>query len=216
MSALETLEMDPSVAAGGERDNKKLSQILDGARRVFFAEGFDGASMNDVARAAGVSKGTLYVYFGSKQALFAALVRADHAQQAERVCVFDDDDSGLEVQLKRFGVALMTKMCAPDALAHLRAVLAVASKFPEVGRAFYEAGPQFGIDRLAAYLSKRMDAGVLERVDPEVAASAFVNLIQGHVFKRLLFRMSETAAPEEIESAVDSALDLFMKMAAPR
>ncbi len=48
----------------------KIRQILDGARAVFLAVGFDGASMNEIARAAGVSKGTLYVYFPSKVGLF--------------------------------------------------------------------------------------------------------------------------------------------------
>ena len=55
-------------------DNAKRRQILDGARRAFLANGFDAASMNEIARAAGVSKGTLYVYFKSKEELFEAIV----------------------------------------------------------------------------------------------------------------------------------------------
>ncbi|MBV8107083.1 MAG: helix-turn-helix transcriptional regulator, partial [Hyphomicrobiales bacterium] len=54
----------------------KRRQIMDGARTVFLSAGFDGASMNDIARAAGVSKGTLYAYFTSKEELFEAIIRA--------------------------------------------------------------------------------------------------------------------------------------------
>ena len=54
-------------------DSAKRRQILDGARRVFLSAGFDGASMGEIAKAARVSKGTLYVYFDSKEALFEAL-----------------------------------------------------------------------------------------------------------------------------------------------
>ena len=135
---------EPAVPPGQaeDRDTAKRRQVMEGARRVFFADGFDGASMNDVARAAGVSKGTLYAYFPSKQALFAALIRADHAQQAERICAFPDDFSDVETTLRTFGLSLMERMCSPDTLAHLRAVLAAAAKFPEIGQAFYEAGPQ--------------------------------------------------------------------------
>ena len=73
--------------AGAETESAKRRQILDGARRVFLADGFDGASMNDIARVAGVSKGTLYVYFDSKEALFEALIREDRKQQAERIVI---------------------------------------------------------------------------------------------------------------------------------
>ena len=69
------------------QESAKRRQILDGARRVFLADGFDGASMNDIARVAGVSKGTLYVYFDSKEALFEALIREDRKQQAERLVI---------------------------------------------------------------------------------------------------------------------------------
>ena len=53
---------------------------IEGARAVFLAKGFDAASMNDIARAAGVSKGTLYVYFSDKEQLFEAIV-----EQARRL-----------------------------------------------------------------------------------------------------------------------------------
>ena len=74
----------PSVRAdAGAAESSKRRQILDGARRVFLAEGFDGASMGEIARAAGVSKGTLYVYFDSKEKLFEALTIEEKKSLAE-------------------------------------------------------------------------------------------------------------------------------------
>ena len=119
------------------RDGGKLRQILDGARRVFLADGFDGASMNDIAREAGVSKGTLYVYFDSKEALFVALIREDRKHQAEQLCDFvGEADEPVDVVLRRFGTSLLSHMTSPDALAHLRTVIAIAGKIPDIGRAF--------------------------------------------------------------------------------
>ena len=72
--------MDAKTLEGevnGHDGGAKRRQIMDGARTVFLAGGFDGASMNDVARAAGVSKGTLYAYFNSKDELFEAIIRAN-------------------------------------------------------------------------------------------------------------------------------------------
>jgi AcrR family transcriptional regulator len=59
------------LPVAGEDDSSKRRQILDGARKVFLDLGFDGASMGEIARSAGVSKGTLYVYFADKSRLRA-------------------------------------------------------------------------------------------------------------------------------------------------
>ena len=79
----EALEREAGAANDG---SAKRRQIMEGARQVFLSAGFDGASMNDVARAAGVSKGTLYAYFNSKDELFEAIIRSEKAQSAERLC----------------------------------------------------------------------------------------------------------------------------------
>ena len=79
------LAQDVAAPETGAVDSAKARQILDGARTVFLAQGFDAASMNDIAREAGVSKGTIYSYFPSKDALFAALIREDKRQQAEQL-----------------------------------------------------------------------------------------------------------------------------------
>ena len=72
-------ELDALRAAGraAGQDPVKRKQIIDGARRVFIDMGFDAASMNDITRAAGVSKGTIYVYFANKEELFEALIECE-------------------------------------------------------------------------------------------------------------------------------------------
>src|ERR1700722_9960797 len=141
-------------------ESAKRRQILDGARRVFLADGFDGASMNDIARVAGVSKGTLYVYFDSKEALFEALIREDRKQQAERL-VFPGDTNDPREQLASFGQQLITLMTQPELIAQVRIVIAATGKFPSLGRAFYESGPCYGVTRLAVRLEEGRGAGPL-------------------------------------------------------
>src|SRR5512134_1155074 len=77
---------DSALVFDSSADNAKRQQVLDGARRVFLEQGFDGASINDIVKAAGVSKGTLYAYFPSKEKLFEVLVSLDKRQQVERSC----------------------------------------------------------------------------------------------------------------------------------
>lgn len=191
--------------------NAKRRQIMDGAWAVFMAAGFDGASMNDVARVAGVSKGTLYVYFDSKEKLFEALIREERRRQAERLAVFTPDEGDVRVVLRDFGCRLMEMMVRPEHLAHVRTVVAAAGKFPQLGQAFFEAGPCFGAGRLSAYLRRKCEQGVLDIKDFEQAAWQFLEVIQAGKFKSLMFRMRDEVPPEEIAAAVEAGVDVFLR-----
>ncbi len=193
----------------------KRRQVMDGARAVFLSAGFDGASMNDIARAAGVSKGTLYAYFDSKEQLFEALIREERSQQAERLCAFPADASDPGGQLRAFGRRLIEMMARPETVAHVRVVIAATGKFPRLGRAFYEAGPRYGVQKLAARLGAFAESGALEIADAELAARQFIDLCQSGVMKRLLFGVVDCVAPAEIDAAVDAAVDVFLKAYRP-
>ncbi len=202
MPALSTL--DPSD------DSAKRRQIIEGAREIFLRDGFDGASMNDITRAAGVSKGTVYAYFPSKEALFEALIREDRRAQAERICAFDAEDHDVRKVLRTFGTNLMEAMLRPGAMAHLRTVIAASAKFPALGRAFYEAGPQYGIGRLAQYLARQVEAGELKIADTQRAAFHFIELCQSKHMKQMLFGIVERPDPAELKESIAAALDVFM------
>ena len=188
----------------------KRRQIMDGARQVFLSAGFDGASMNDIARAAGVSKGTLYAYFDSKDTLFEAIIRGEFAQTAERLCTFRREGDARDM-LRDFGVRLISRMSEPDTRALARVVIAEAEKFPKIGRAFYEAGPLY--ERIGSPPSLSIwNRRARSRVpDPERAAWQFVDLCQSYVYKRLMFGVVDSISREDIEASVEAGVDVFMK-----
>ena len=208
---------EPSLAAGppvapNRDDGAKRRQIIDGARRVFLSTGFDGASMNEVARAAGVSKGTLYVYFASKEELFAALLRQEKSEQAEQMCRFDEDGPDLAADLRAFGAAFVALVLRPDSLAHMRTVMAVAPKFPEIGRAYHEAGPETGRRRLAHYLERQAAAGRLRLDDAEEAAQHFFELCKSRMFLEALLCLRGTPTQAEAEAQANRATALFLRL----
>ena len=135
-----------------ETDTAKRQQILDGARRCFLAQGFDGASMNDIVNEAGVSKGTVYAYFPSKEKLFATMVFEDKRRHAERTVVFGDETRPVDEVLRDVALRLVSLFRTPESLAYFRMVIAASAKFPEIGRSFYEAGPAYANEKIAAYL----------------------------------------------------------------
>ena len=71
-------EINPEIKKG-----RKFDQVLDGARDVFLRDGFEGASVDDIARRAGVSKATLYSYFPDKRLLFSEVARVECNRQAQ-------------------------------------------------------------------------------------------------------------------------------------
>jgi AcrR family transcriptional regulator len=200
----------PTADIEAQDGGAKRRQVMEGARTVFLSQGFDGASMNDIARVAGVSKGTLYVYFDSKERLFEALIREGRKEQAERL-VFPGEPGDARELLRGFGRRLIEMMTRPETIAYVRIVIAATAKFPRLGQAFYEAGPCHGVRNLAAQLVKLCDAGVLEIEDTQRAAQQFIDLCKAGVFSPVLFGVTETADPREIESAVDAAVEVFMR-----
>lgn len=192
-------------------DGAKRRQVLDGAREVFLADGFDAASMNEIARVAGVSKGTLYVYFDSKEALFEALIREEKREQAEYTCQFDHADRDVEAVLRDFGVRLLERMFRPSSIAHLRIVAAVAQKFPSIGRAFYEGGPLVGRTRLSEYLQAQVEAGIMDVADPDTAAGFFLDMAKScHLLPVLLCAM-EAPSTGELKAHVAVATETFLR-----
>src|SRR5512133_3754403 len=93
-----------------EEDSSKRRQILDGARKVFMDLGFDGASMGEIARSAGVSKGTLYVYFADKSRLFESIVEEESLEQGKAAFNFDPGRD-VETTLSEFGRAYIQLLC---------------------------------------------------------------------------------------------------------
>ena len=106
-------------------------------------------------------------------------------------------------------------MSRPDTIAHVRTVIAVTGKFPQLGRAFYEAGPLYGATKLAAYLAEQAKQGNLRVRDPERAAWQFLELCQSGMYKRVLFGMSDQLDRPEIEDGVAAAVDTFMAAFGP-
>jgi AcrR family transcriptional regulator len=204
-----TLAHPPRHADTPEASAKRL-QILEGARAVFLAQGFDAASMGEIARVAGVSKGTLYVYFENKEQLFEQIVHDECAAQAEQIFRLDTEDHDVEGVLTRLGEAYVEFVCRVGATSPVRTVVAIADRMPEVGKRFYETGPGLGITALEAYLKAQVDAGVLAIDDCYVAAAQFMEATQAPLFKPVIFNAAPPPTKERVAYVVGIAVRMFL------
>jgi AcrR family transcriptional regulator len=193
-----------------EDDSAKRRQIIDGARNVFLAQGFDAASMNDIARAAGVSKGTLYVYFNNKEELFEAIVEEECDAQAEGIFDLNPNDHDVEAVLTRLGIAYVKFLCRPEKASAVRTVIAIADRMPEIGKRFYESGPAAGIAHLAAYIDAQVEAGVLQVEDSGIAAAQFMESTHAMLFKPIVFNFAPAPGDEQVERSVRIAVTVFL------
>src|ERR1700731_5078102 len=126
----------PSFRIVSDEDSSKRRQILDGARKVFMDLGFDGASMGEIARSAGVSKGTLYVYFADKSGLFEAIVEEETLEQGKVTFNFDPTRD-VTTTLTEFGQAYIQMLCRPGGGSATRTVMAIPERMPEGWGPFY-------------------------------------------------------------------------------
>jgi AcrR family transcriptional regulator len=194
------------------QDPAKRQQIIDGARRVFIDMGFDAASMNDITRAAGVSKGTIYVYFASKEELFEALI------EEERCAIFSglyealEQGGGVRDTLVRFGAALATRITSDTVTRAQRTVIGICERIPELGARFYERGPKHGHEKLMSFLTAAVEKGHLVIADVELAAYQLIDLCLAGIYRQRLFGYrTEAPSAEEIRKIVVAGVDVFLK-----
>ncbi|WP_257169389.1 TetR/AcrR family transcriptional regulator [Bradyrhizobium sp. SRS-191] len=200
---------DSTTQVMQDEDSSKRRQILEGARKVFMDMGFDGASMGEIARVAGVSKGTLYVYFADKFRLFEAIVAEETVHRGASNFDFDPSRDA-ETVLYEFGTAWIAVVCRPGGGSAIRTVMAIAERMPEVGRRYYDCVIEGTIGRLAAYLQARVEAKELAIDDCHLAASQFQLMCQATLFLPFIFQGAPAPSPDEVHKVVASAVRMFL------
>ena len=196
-------------------ENPKVRQILDGANKVFLDEGYDAATTDLIARTAGVSKATLYVYFKSKEALLKAMV---HRETRSLMPTLWDHMSGpidIAAVLLRIARTFTNLIMTKSGEGLHRLVIAQASRFPEVGQIFYDAGPRQIRAQVAAILRTATEQGDLEIPDIDMAATQFLSLMMGELPHNRQISLP-LPSQTELDAVIASGIKLFLRDYAPK
>jgi AcrR family transcriptional regulator len=193
------------------RTEKKRAQILEGARVVFLAAGFDGASMEAIAQAAGVSKGTLYTYFKRKDELFTALIAAYQNRSLEETFRSLNKAADLRDNLEALARNYLDLVREPENLALLRVVVGASARLPILGRAFYERGMQPPVERLAQYLEENASPKGTELWDAELAAMQFFAFLRASVAIPMLIAHEPSPPPQRCSAIVALAVGTLLR-----
>ncbi len=188
--------------------NDPREQLLIAARELFLRDGYR-AGVDAIAAAAGVSKQTLYNHFGSKEALFSAVMSAC----VQNLTVPLAGQDGLRDALLRFALSFRGELFSPESLALHRMLIAETPRFPELAREVFLAGPCAMHDQLAQVLARAMAAGTLRQEEPRFAADMLVSMLLGFERQQRLFGIQASAEPEPERCA--HIIDTYLRAFAP-
>jgi len=178
--------------------------------------GYSAASMSMIAARLGGSKGTLYNYFRSKEELFEAYIVRHCAWQQEAMDELFSQGGDVRVALTGLGETLLRVVLSGFGLRNFILVISEAGRAPDMGRAFYDAGPQRGATRLADFIARSADEGRLRPCDSLAAAHQFVGLCQNRLLKARLCNAAPEPTEAEIATEVAAAVETFMAAYGPR
>jgi AcrR family transcriptional regulator len=189
---------------------RKYAQVLAGAQQVFMADGFEGASVDEIARVAEVSKATLYKYFPDKKMLFMEVANSECQRQAAEALAKIDRSAPPRDVLGQTGRHFVGFISSKFGQQIFRICVTESDRFPELGRRFYDSGPGLMRVEIAAYFAQACARGELVIEDHLMAADQFGELCKAGLWMRLMFGVIKEVTRVEIDRVVDQAVDTFL------
>jgi TetR/AcrR family transcriptional repressor of mexJK operon len=192
------------------RGEAKRRAVLTGAKDVFLRHGFGGATMDDVAEAAGVSKMTVYRHFANKEALFAGLIGELCEQMVDGGLSSGLDELEPAEALRKFARGFARTIFDPATIGLHRIVIAESSRFPELGKLFYDSGPERNIAALAEFFERRRNEPGLTIDDPRRAAEELLDIVRGYAHLRLLLGVDQVVDRRALDRRIERAVGRFL------
>lgn len=199
------MRSEPRVTRG-----RKFNQVLEGARAVFLRDGFEGASVDEIAREASVSKATLYSYFPDKRLMFVEVFRAELQRESGIARGLVDIDLPA-VQVLPFIVQLIAGHLVSDfGVRVFRLSISEAERFPALAAEYYETGPVLLRNMLCEFLRKAVARGELEIDDLELAADQLIELSSASIHDRAILLGPQSVDEAQLRRTSEGAMRMFM------
>lgn len=195
------------------RSARKRSAIVAAALQVFLEDGFDRATMDDIAARAGASKVTVYQHFADKQRLWLAVITdaIEHtATGTNRQIEGLGDSTNLTRDLRAFARAHVIQVVSPTVIAMRRMIIAEAIRFPELAAAWHAAGPVSAHNQIAEQLRRLNHRGMLRAPDPKLAAETLNYLILSVPLNEAMFLPAHRLSTRRLHRYADEGVRVFL------
>jgi len=193
------------------RKDARPAEILDAALAVFAQKGFAATKVDDIAAQAGITKGTIYLYFDSKQALFEALARQSVGAQIEQVTAQLANFPGTSAELLRFVLSTMGRFAiTSDRIVLPRLVLAEAANFPKLAEFWRREIIERGIGLMSGIIQRGIERGEFRKIEPQHAARLCVAPMLIIMLWRTTFAQFDET-PYDYQGLIDAHLQTLLK-----
>jgi AcrR family transcriptional regulator len=192
------------------RKEARAPEILEAALACFAQKGFAGTRMDDIARKAGITKGTIYLYFDSKESVFKALARASIGEQLAAVRTMVENFPGSSAELLRLVLTTMGNFVRTSNRVILpKMLLAEAGNFPELAKFWREEIIARGIALFGSIIERGVARGEFRPIAPEHAARLCVAPILLIAIWRTTFAQFDTQ-PYDYEGLIQAHLQTLL------
>lgn len=192
------------------KSEEKRQGILAAAIEIFCAKGFTKASMDSIAKAADVSKQTVYSHFGNKDELFVASI-SQRCNEFRISALPKDVLLEPKVALLTFAESFIQLLLSDEGMAIHRVCISESQSNPKVSQLFYAAGPEQVIKQIAQLLASYNEQGLLKINDTQLAAIQFLSLIKGEAAMRREYNTELQINANDIESYLKSSVELYLR-----
>jgi len=207
--------METSSPRWRRRKDARPQEILEAALTCFAEKGFAAARMDDIAERAGVTKGTIYLYFENKEAVFKALVRESIGVRVGQVLEDVQAFNGPAAELLRMILSTVGQFLhTSDRVVLPKIILAEAGNFPELARFYREEIIDRGLAAMSTVITRGIARGEFREVDPQHAARLCIAPILLAAVWRTTFAQFDTQ-PYDYQGFLDTHLDTLLRGFAP-
>ena len=197
------------------RKDARPQEILEAALACFAGKGFAATRMDDIADSAGVTKGTIYLYFENKEAVFKALVRESIGTQIGQVLEQAAAFQGPARDLLRMVVSTVGEILrTSDRVVLPKIIVAEAGNFPELARFYREEIIDKGLGALSAVIARGVERGEFRKIDPQHAARLCIAPVLLAAVWRTTFAQFD-AAPYDYQGFLNTHLDVLLRGLSP-
>jgi TetR/AcrR family transcriptional regulator, mexJK operon transcriptional repressor len=205
-----SLHRSSPLSARNAASRARREAVVVAAKSVFFEEGYQLASMDQIAERAGTTKRTLYDYFGSKEALFTEVIAHASKNFVEALPRPEDLPCDPKQGLRRFANQVRSLVSAEEAIRFERTVIAEAERHPEFGCGLYATGVLGAEKILATYIDSQIAAGRLLPHNSRLTSQVIVNIATNSAL-RGLFAAQDEESDRLASAALEEAINLLIR-----
>ncbi len=204
-------QTEPQIArTPRSKSEEKRAAIIEAAKNLFVELGFNHTSMDKIAKAAGVSKQTVYSHFGNKDELFISAISAKCVAH-NLVGQVNDNLDNPQQALTALGVSFIEMLLSEDVVATHKTCISESVSYPHVSQLFYAAGPQNTIGEIADCMAEFDKRDLLSINNPRFAASQFLCMVKGEACLQSEYNAKERMSADEISAYIHDCVAMFLR-----